>query len=152
MRLLVRRIALYVVTAVVAITINFFLPRLMPGNPALAVLGKAQSAESPQAAAVLEVQYGVQTRTGMWGQYVQYLDHLLHGNLGTSFNSYPASVGSLISVATQAPVVPLLYGAAWYEYSTRDYTDWPTAANPYIDPVPNSPYMEYTLLHLTPAS
>ena len=35
-----RRIALYVVTAVVAITINFFLPRLMPGNPALAVLGK----------------------------------------------------------------------------------------------------------------
>jgi peptide/nickel transport system permease protein len=72
MRLLVRRIALYVVTAVVAITINFFLPRLMPGNPALAVLGKAQSAESPQAAAVLEVQYDVQTRTGMWGQYVQY--------------------------------------------------------------------------------
>jgi hypothetical protein len=45
----------------------------MPGNPALAVLGKAQSAESPQAVAALEVQYGVQTRTGMWGQYVQAL-------------------------------------------------------------------------------
>lgn len=30
MRLIVRRIALYVVTAVVAITINFFLPR--PGR------------------------------------------------------------------------------------------------------------------------
>jgi ABC-type antimicrobial peptide transport system permease subunit len=28
----------------------------------------------------------------------------------------------------------------------------PTASNPYIDPVPNAPYMEYTLLHLTPAS
>jgi peptide/nickel transport system permease protein len=42
-------------TAVVAITINFFLSRLMPGNPALAVLGKAQSAESPQAIAALEV-------------------------------------------------------------------------------------------------
>ena len=55
-------------------------------------------------------------------------------------------------MATQAPVIPLLYGAAWYEYSTRDYTGWPTAANPYIDPVPNSPYLEYTLLHLTPAS
>jgi len=40
MRLVLRRIALYVVTAIVAITINFFLPRLMPGNPALAVLGK----------------------------------------------------------------------------------------------------------------
>ena len=55
-------------------------------------------------------------------------------------------------VATQAPVIPLLYGAAWYEYSTKDYTGWPTQSNQYNNPVPNSPYMEYTLLHLTPAS
>src|SRR5271154_6518686 len=55
-------------------------------------------------------------------------------------------------VSTQAPVIPLLYGAAWYEYSTKSYTGWPTANNEYIDPVPNAPYMEYTLLHLTPAS
>ena len=37
MRMITRRFAFYVVTAVVAITINFFIPRLMPGNPALAV-------------------------------------------------------------------------------------------------------------------
>jgi peptide/nickel transport system substrate-binding protein len=55
-------------------------------------------------------------------------------------------------MATQAPVIPLLYGAAWYEYSTKDYTGWPTGSDPYIDPVPNAPYMEYTLLHLTPAA
>jgi peptide/nickel transport system substrate-binding protein len=55
-------------------------------------------------------------------------------------------------MATQAPVIPLLYGAAWYEYSTKDYTGWPTGSDPYIDPVPNAPYMEYTLLHLTPTS
>ena len=55
-------------------------------------------------------------------------------------------------VSTQAPVIPLLYGAAWYEYSTKEYTGWPTESNQYIDPVPNAPYMEYTLLHLTPAS
>ena len=99
MRLILRRIALYVVTAIVAITINFFLPRLLPGNPALTVLGKAQSAESPQAVAALEVQYGVQTKTGLWGQYIQYWDHLLHGNLGTSLNFYPAPVGGLIRAA-----------------------------------------------------
>jgi hypothetical protein len=64
--------------------------RLMPGNRALAVRGKAQSAESPQAVAALEVQYGVQTPTGVWGQYTQYWDHLLHGNLGTSLNAHPA--------------------------------------------------------------
>jgi peptide/nickel transport system substrate-binding protein len=55
-------------------------------------------------------------------------------------------------MATQAPVIPLVYGVARYEYSTRNYTGWPTAANPYIDPVLNALYMEYTLLHLTPAS
>ena len=99
MRMITRRIAFYVVTAVVAITINFFIPRLMPGNPALAVLGRVQAQESPQAIAALEVQYGVQTKTGLWGQYVQYWSHLLHGNLGTSLSSYPASVGSLIRAA-----------------------------------------------------
>jgi peptide/nickel transport system substrate-binding protein len=53
-------------------------------------------------------------------------------------------------LSTQAPVIPLLYGAAWYEYSTRDYTGWPTAASPYNDPVPDSPYILYTVLHLRP--
>jgi peptide/nickel transport system permease protein len=99
MRMMSRRITLYVITAIVAITINFFIPRLMPGNPALAVLGRVQAQESPKAIAALEVQYGVQTKTGLWGQYVQYWIHLLHGNLGTSLSSYPTSVGSLIRAA-----------------------------------------------------
>jgi peptide/nickel transport system substrate-binding protein len=55
-------------------------------------------------------------------------------------------------VATDAPVIPLLYGAAWDEYSTTKFTGWPTQDNPYIDPTPNSPFMEYTVLHLSPVS
>jgi ABC-type dipeptide/oligopeptide/nickel transport system permease component len=99
MRMITRRFTFYLVTAVVAITINFFIPRLMPGNPALAVLGRVQAQESKQAIAALELQYGVLTKTGLWGQYVQYWSHLLHGNLGTSLNFYPASVGGLIRAA-----------------------------------------------------
>jgi ABC-type transport system substrate-binding protein len=53
---------------------------------------------------------------------------------------------------TQVPVVPLLYGGAWAEYSTRDYTGWPSASNPYMPPVPNTPYLENTVLHLKPKS
>jgi peptide/nickel transport system permease protein len=98
-RMIARRVGLYVVTAIVAITINFFIPRLMPGNPALAVVGKAQVQESKAAILALEEQYGVQTRTGMWGQYTHYWLLLLHGNLGTSLNNYPASVGSLLRAA-----------------------------------------------------
>jgi peptide/nickel transport system substrate-binding protein len=54
-------------------------------------------------------------------------------------------------LATQAPVIPLLYGAAWYEYSTKHYTGWPTAGNQYNNPVPNDPFILSTILHLTPA-
>jgi peptide/nickel transport system permease protein len=99
MRMIARRIVLYVITAIVAITINFFLPRLMPGNPALTVIGKAQVTESKQAIQALEEQYGVLTRTGMWGQYVHYWYELLHGNLGISLSAYPTPVASLIGAA-----------------------------------------------------
>jgi peptide/nickel transport system substrate-binding protein len=53
-------------------------------------------------------------------------------------------------MSSQAPVIPLLYGAAWYEYNTDKYDGWPTQSNQYMNPVPNAPYIEYTLLHLTP--
>ncbi len=55
-------------------------------------------------------------------------------------------------MAVQVPVVPLLYGGAWAEYSSRNYTGWPTASNPYMAPVPNTPYLEDTILHLKPKS
>ncbi len=134
MRMISRRIAFYLITAVVAITVNFFIPRLMPGNPVLAVLGRVQAQESRQAIAALELQYGVATKTGLWGQYVQYWSHLLHGNLGTSLNFYPASVGGLIRAALPwtvglvgvATVISFLLGtllgvaAAWRRGSWLD--------------------------------
>jgi len=55
-------------------------------------------------------------------------------------------------MTSQVPVVPLLYGGAWAEYSTRNYTGWPTASNPYMTPVPNTPYLLYTVMQLKPTS
>ena len=55
-------------------------------------------------------------------------------------------------MATDVPVVPLLNGGAWAEVSTRNYTGWPSASNPYMNPVPNTPYLLVTILHLTPKS
>jgi peptide/nickel transport system substrate-binding protein len=53
---------------------------------------------------------------------------------------------------TDVPVAPLLYGAAWWQYSTRNYTGFPSSSNPYMVPSTNSPYIEETILHLTPVS
>jgi peptide/nickel transport system substrate-binding protein len=55
-------------------------------------------------------------------------------------------------MSTEVPMTPLLYGAAWSEISTRNYTGWPTSGNAYMTPVPNSPYLEQVVLHLKPAS
>ncbi len=95
---LARKIALYVVAAVVAITLDFFIPRLMPGNAVSAVLGKLQGTQvTPAALKALEAEYGVGGQGNAWDQYVKYWGNLLHGNLGVSTNQFPASVLSVIS-------------------------------------------------------
>ncbi len=50
--------------------------------------------------------------------------------------------------ATTLPVIPLLYGADWDEYSTADFTGFVTAANPYADPSPSDPELPYILMQL----
>jgi peptide/nickel transport system substrate-binding protein len=52
-------------------------------------------------------------------------------------------------VAKQLPVIPLLYGATWCEYSTATYTGFPTPANPYMNPGPNDPVLPYILTHIS---
>jgi peptide/nickel transport system substrate-binding protein len=54
-------------------------------------------------------------------------------------------------VSTQMPVIPLLYGAGWFEYNSKNWTGWPTKDNPYIDPSPNQAQVEYVILQLKPA-
>jgi peptide/nickel transport system substrate-binding protein len=53
---------------------------------------------------------------------------------------------------TEVPEAPLLLGASWAQFSTRNYTGWPTSSNPYMDPGPNPPEILYTVTQLTPVS
>jgi peptide/nickel transport system permease protein len=96
MRFALRRFGFFVLTLWAALTLNFFLPRLMPGNPAEAMMGKFRGPVSPQALKALEVAFGVQTKEGLFGQYVHYLGDVATGNFGTSLYFYPQSVGRVI--------------------------------------------------------
>jgi peptide/nickel transport system permease protein len=96
MRFALRRVGFFVLTLWAALTLNFFLPRLMPGNPAEAMLGKFRGPVSPQALKALEVAFGVETKEGLAGQYVHYLGNVATGNFGTSLYFYPESVGRVI--------------------------------------------------------
>jgi len=99
MRLIARRIVLYALTALVAITVNFFIPRLMPGNPVEVAIGHMQGRVTPGTIKALDLQYGINTKLGLIGQYIRYLDQLIRGNLGISFSAYPATVVSVIRSA-----------------------------------------------------
>ncbi len=99
MRFALRRLAFFLLTLWAAVTLNFVLPRLMPGNPAEAMIAKFKGGVSPQALHVLEAQFGVNTHQPILGQYVSYLGNLATGNFGTSLSQYPASVGQIVSNA-----------------------------------------------------
>ena len=97
MRVLIRRIAFYLVTGLAAITVDFLIPRLMPGNPVSALLAHLQSQVTTGTIKSLEAQFGLNTRQGLWGQYLHYLNDVVHGNLGISTGYYPSTVTSVIS-------------------------------------------------------
>ncbi len=53
----------------------------------------------------------------------------------------------------QLPSIPLVYGATWYEYSTRNFTGWPDTNNAYASPAPfDFPDAEVVALNLKPAA
>ncbi len=89
----------YALTALAAITVNFFIPRLMPGDPVGALLARLQSQVTTGTIKSLQAQFGLNTKEGLWGQYVHYLNNVLHGNLGISTGYYPSTVASVIKGA-----------------------------------------------------
>ena len=98
MRYALRRLGFFVLTLWIALTLNFLLPRLMPGNPALAMLSRFHGELSPKALNALEVQFGINTQQSLLSQYLSYLHGIFTGNFGISLDQYPASVTSVIGV------------------------------------------------------
>ncbi len=97
MRFVLRRLGFFMLTLWAALTLNFLLPRLMPGNPALAIIGKFKGGISPQAVKVLEAQFGVGTHQNVVAQYFAYLGNVATLRFGTSLTTQPgASVGRIV--------------------------------------------------------
>ncbi|MGB0592253.1 MAG: ABC transporter permease [Myxococcota bacterium] len=119
MRHLLIRFGFYALAAWVSITLNFFLPRLMPGDAATAMFGRFQGKMSPEALVALKQAFGF-TDAPLWEQYLTYLGHLLQGDLGISISNFPKPVSELIAggllwtsvVAGSALVIAFLIGTA----------------------------------------
>src|SRR5205809_5256923 len=98
MRWLARRLAFSAFALWVALTINFLLPRLMPGDP----LGRILQHISPsQIQANPGIVQTYQTLLGgghhsIWHDYVTYLHRVVHFNFGISTSNYPAPVSDVV--------------------------------------------------------
>ena len=97
MRALVRRLAVYLLAAWVAITVSFLLPRVVPGNPVAGAIARAETSGICNSFCIkaIEEQLGFGVHTSIWTQYAQYWGNLIHGDLGWSW-SENAHVTSLI--------------------------------------------------------
>lgn len=97
-----KKIIWFLITFVVAVFLNFFLPRLMPADPVAAITGKMANGMS-DASAVQEIyeryaeQFG--TNKPMAEQFLIFCKNAIHGDFGLSFSQYPRSVSNIISSA-----------------------------------------------------
>ena len=88
MRYLAKRGLLFLVTLWAALTVNFIIPRVMPGNEAQAVLATFRGA-NPGALHALEIQFGVNVHQGVLASYFQYLGNCLTGQFGVTAQGVP---------------------------------------------------------------
>jgi peptide/nickel transport system permease protein len=95
MPFIVRRLVFYVVAAWVALTANFFLPRLMPGNAVQSIMSHMPGLQ-PAAAQALEVELGIGHQGSLLSQYGTYLVNVAHFNFGADVAQYPTPVSTLL--------------------------------------------------------
>ncbi len=99
-RYFLRKILIYLLTFFVAVTIDWMIPRFMPGDPVMNMLSKAGSMH----AEAQEVMYGYLTSSfgldlPVWQQYVNFWKALFHGDLGISILQFPKPVIDVIKSA-----------------------------------------------------
>ena len=96
---LLRRLEFFVVTLWAALTLNFILPRLLPGGPEIALRTRFHGRVNPATIKSLEVALGIHTDQNQLQQYLAYLGNLVHGDLGVSLGFYPQRVTDVIGLA-----------------------------------------------------
>jgi peptide/nickel transport system permease protein len=111
-----RKLLIYILTFFVAVTIDWLIPRFMPGNPVQTMLSRAALR-----AEALEVMRGYYTRAfGLdlptWQQYLNFWTALFHGDLGISIYLFPTPVARVLRRAVPYDLFLLIPSIllSWY--------------------------------------
>lgn len=100
MAFLARRLGFYLAAFYVAITLNFLIPRLMPGDPATRILLSLRGKLRPDQIEAIRKTFGF--HGSLWDQYLAYLWRLAQFDFGISTVNFPEPTASL-----------LFYAAGW---------------------------------------
>jgi len=98
-RFILNRAAFYLFTAWAAITINFFIPRMMKGDAVDSFMARSQGQLTPAAEKALRLMFGLDSSVPLWQQYLDYWGMLLRGDLGVSISTGMAPVSEAIASA-----------------------------------------------------
>lgn len=93
---ILRRLGFYLAAFWVSITLNFMLPRLMPGDPVSRMVARLQGAIRPDQIDALRRSFGLDDAP-LWEQYVRYLGQILSGDMGFSISRFPTPVTEVIA-------------------------------------------------------
>ena len=80
------------ITLWAAITANFLIPRLMPGNPALAMMSRYRGHINPAGLKAIEIAFGVKTHQSLLSAYLSYLGNVFRLRFGISLQFFPDAV------------------------------------------------------------
>ena len=109
-----KKIIVFLITLLVALILNFVLPRLMPADPVAAITGKmigqtTDTKATQEMYARFAKEFG--TDKPMITQFFIFIKNLFKGDLGTSFSQYPRKVSDIIktsigwTLALQIPAI-----------------------------------------------
>jgi peptide/nickel transport system permease protein len=123
----------FVLTLWAALTINFLIPRLMPGSPATAILARFHGRLTPSALHAIEVALGINSNQSVWSQYIDYVGNTLTLNFGISIQSFTpvsqvvaAAIPWTLTLVGVSTILAFLLGtgigafAAWKRGSKAD--------------------------------
>jgi peptide/nickel transport system permease protein len=96
-RYFARKLLTYLATFVVAVSIDWAIPRFMPGDPVETMLSRVPQTNEASAQAIRDYYSSVfGLDVPIWQQYLNFWNSLLHGDLGISVYAFPQSVTSVI--------------------------------------------------------
>jgi len=98
MKYFARKLGMLLFTLLISMSINFFLPRLMPGDPAKALMDRMEGVDAEKLESV-RAAFGLDTQDSLPVQYGKYLLNTLKGDFGISLSRFPMPVSTVLASA-----------------------------------------------------